>query len=308
LIRSSSHRWPNDQIQNATLLKVKKEIMQTKIIVMNSLHMLGLAMLAALLLPAAAAAQSAPPAWESGKWEYAATIYGWVPTIDGKLNYAGDSRTSDIHVNEGNVLSHLKMAFQGALDVHNGRWGIFNDLVYVDLGGSKSRSREFSVEGIPIPGTANADLNLDFKGLVWTVAGEYRVVSDPAWTVDLLAGARMLQVKPTLNYSITGDLGPVVLPGRNGSKQVNETAWDGIVGVKGRYAFADDHKWFVPFYLDVGTGQTQLTWEGATGVGYAFSWGEVSAMYRYMDWNAQSGKPLENLNMGGAQVAVTFRW
>jgi hypothetical protein len=51
-----------------------------------------------------------------------------------------------------------------------------------------------------------------------------------------------------------------------------------------------------------------LTWEGATGVGYAFSWGEVSAMYRYMDWNAQSGKPLENLNMGGAQVAVTFRW
>lgn len=65
--------------------------MQSKIIVMNRLHMLGLAMLAALLLPAAAAAQSAPPAWESGKWEYAATIYGWVPTIDGKVNYAGDS-------------------------------------------------------------------------------------------------------------------------------------------------------------------------------------------------------------------------
>jgi hypothetical protein len=43
------------------------KIMQTKIIVMNRLHMLGLAMLAALLLPAAAAAQSAPPAWESGK-------------------------------------------------------------------------------------------------------------------------------------------------------------------------------------------------------------------------------------------------
>ena len=88
-----------------------------------------LCLAAGALLPASATAQSTQPAWESGKWQFAATIYGWVPTIDGKVNYAGDSRTSDIHVNEANVLSHLKMTFQGALDVHNGRWGVFNDLV-----------------------------------------------------------------------------------------------------------------------------------------------------------------------------------
>ena len=263
---------------------------------------------AGALVPAPALAQSTQSSWDSGKWEFAATIYGWVPTIDGKVNYAGDSRNSDIHVNEGNVLSHLKMTFQGALDAHNGRWGIFNDLVYVDLGGSKSQTRNFSVGGIGIPSTATTDLSLDFKGLVWTVAGEYRVASDPAWTVDLLAGARLLQVKPTLGYSITGDLGPISLPGRNGTKQVDESLWDGVVGIKGRYAFGDDRKWFVPFYLDVGTGQTQLTWQGAAGVGYAFHWGEVVAMYRYLDWNAKSGKPIEDLNLGGAMIGVTFRW
>ena len=31
-------------------------------------------------------------------------------------------------------------------------------------------------------------------------------------------------------------LGPVVLPSRSGSKSINENLWDGIVGVKGRYA------------------------------------------------------------------------
>jgi hypothetical protein len=82
---------------------------------------------------------------------------------------------------------------------------------------------------------------------------------------DLLGGARLLKMKPTLGYSITGDLGPIVLPGRNGSKQVNESIWDGIIGVKGRYAFGDDNKWFVPFYLDVGTGQSQLTWQISGG-------------------------------------------
>lgn len=262
----------------------------------------------ATLVPATSLAQTTPSDWDSGKWQFTGTIYGWVPTIDGKVNYAGDTRSSDLHLSMHDVLSNLKMTFQGALDVHNGRWGIYNDLVYVDLGGVKSRTRDFSIGNIGIPATAAADLSLDLKALVWTVAGEYQVASDPAWTVDLLAGARLLQIKPTLGYSINGDLGPIALPGRSGSKQVDESLWDGIVGVKGRYAFGDERKWFMPFYLDVGTGQTQLTWQGAAGIGYAYHWGEVVAMYRYLDWNAKSGDPIENLNLGGPMIGVTFRW
>ncbi len=266
-----------------------------------------LACCAGVLVPNAAAAQS-PAGDESGKWQFTASIYGWVPTIDGKVNYAGDTRSSDIHVSMSDVLSHLKMTFQGSLDAHNGRWGIFNDLVYVNLGGAKSKTRDFSIGNIGLPASATADLSLDLKALVWTVAGEYRIASDPAWTVDLLGGARLLRLKPTLGYSITGDLGPIGLPGRDGSKQVDERLWDGIVGVKGRYTLGERREWFVPFYLDVGTGQTQLTWQGAAGVGYAFRWGEVVALYRYLDWNAKSGKPIEDLNMGGPQLGVTFRW
>jgi len=200
------------------------------------------------------------------------------------------------------------MTFMGALDAHNGSWGIFNDVLYVDLGGSKSQTHDFSIGNIGLPASATADLSLDLKATVWTVAGEYRLASDPAWTVDLLAGARLLDLEPTLGYSINGDLGPVVLSGRSGSKEVSQSVWDAIVGVKGRYAFGDESKWFVPFYLDVGTGQTQLTWQGAAGVGYAYHWGEVVALYRYLDWNAQSGKPIEKLNLGGPMIGVTFRW
>ena len=273
-----------------------------------SRRLLVLCLAAGAFAPMAALAQSAPSDWDSGKWQFTGTIYGWVPTIDGKVNYAGDTRSSDLHLSMHDVLSNLKMTFQGALDVHNGRWGIYNDVVYVDLGGVKSQTRDFSIGNIGIPATATADLNVDFKATVWTVAAEYRVASDPAWTVDLLAGARLLDVKPTLGYSINGDLGPIALPGRSGSKQVSESLWDGVVGVKGRYTFVDERKWFVPFYLDVGTGQTKLTWQGAAGVGYVFNWGEVVALYRYLDYENKSGKQIENLNMGGPMVGVTFRW
>ncbi len=259
-------------------------------------------------LSATASAQSPQPAWESGKWHYTASMYGWVPEINGKINFPDDKGSTDLHVSMSDVLNHLKMTFMGTFDAHNGRWGVFTDFIYVDLGGSKSQTKDFSVGGIGIPATATTDTSLDFKAIVWTVAGEYRVASDPAWTVDLLGGARLLQAKPTLGYSISGDLGPIAIPGRDGSKSVNESYWDGIVGVKGRYAFGDRHQWFAPFYADVGTGQTDLTWQVAGGLGYRYSWGSVVALYRYLDWNAKSGKPVADINMGGPQIGVVFQW
>ena len=266
---------------------------------------------AVVVCVAAGAFLSVPAAAQSGqadRWLVTATIYGWVPKIDGTVNFPGDKGSTGIYASMDDVLNHLKMTFQGTLDAHNGRWGMFTDIVYVDLGGIKSREREFSIGNVGIPASVTKELSLDIKALVWTVAGEYRVVSDPAWTVDLLGGARMLQMKPTLGYSITGDLGPIVIPGRSGSKQVDETVWDGIVGVKGRYTFGDDRKWFAPFYLDVGTGQTQLTWQIAGGIGYSYSWGSVFGVWRYLDYNFQSGKALENINMNGPMLGVAFTW
>jgi len=260
------------------------------------------------LFPGPAAAQGAPSSTDANSWQFTATLYGWVPIIDGKVNFPGDKGSTNIHVNGANVISHLKMTFQGSLDANNGRWGIFNDLVYVDVGGVKSQSRDLVIGDVGIPATATADLSLDLKSLIWTVAGEYRVVSDPIWTVDLLGGARLLRMKPTLAYAITGDLGAVAIPGRNGVKQVNEGVWDGIVGVKGRYTFGDDGKWFVPFYLDVGTGQSQLTWQISGGIGYSYRWGSAFATWRYLDYKFGSGKALDNVSMSGPMLAVALRW
>jgi hypothetical protein len=265
---------------------------------------------AGALLPASAAAQYAQPGWESANanWQFNALLYGYLPTIGGKLSVPVQTGGSNINVDANTIIDNLKMAFMGTLDVHYGRWGAFTDVLYLNVSGSKSQTRDFSIGNIGLPVSTTADLSLDLKGTIWTIAGEYRAISDPAWNVDVLAGARMFGIKPTLGWSINGDLGPIAAPGRSGSKDISDTVWDGIVGVKGRYAFGDERRWFVPFYADIGTGESDLTWQVAGGVGYAFKWGEIFGMWRYLDYNFKSGKQLQDMNFNGPMLGLGFRW
>ena len=179
---------------------------------------------------------------------------------------------------------------------------MFTDVLYLNVAGSKSQTRDFNIGHEGIPASTTADLNLDLKGIVWTIAGEYRVASDSTWTVDALAGARMLGVKPTLDWSFQGDIGPIPESGRSGSKEIKSNLWDGILGVKGRFAISDDRRWNIPFYFDVGTGQTQLTWQAAAGVSYSYNWGDVIALWRYLGWNNSSSKQIESLNFNGPMI------
>ncbi|MBK9673883.1 MAG: hypothetical protein IPO82_01150 [Betaproteobacteria bacterium] len=260
------------------------------------------------LLPAPATAQSTPYPSAGEKWQFAATIYGYLPSIGGKLSVPVDSASTGLSVSADQIIDSLKMTFMGTLDAHNGRWGAFTDVLYLDVGGNKSQTRDFSVGGSGLPASTTADVNLDLKGTVWTIAGEYRVISDPAMKMDILAGARYFGIKPTLGWSIQGDLGPIPEPGRSGSKEIDETVWDGIVGVKGAYAFGADRRWSVPFYFDIGTGQSDLTWQAAAGVAYSYHWGDLVAMWRYVDYNFKSDKNLQDMNFNGPMFGATFRW
>jgi hypothetical protein len=142
-----------------------------------------------------------------------------------------------------------------------------------------------------------------------TGAGEYRVAADPAWTVDLLAGARWFDLSEKLSYSLSGSIGPIDPAARSGSVDLGQSVLDAIIGVKGRYAFGANREWSVPFYLDVGTGQSKSTFQAAAGLAYAFKWGEVTAMWRYLGYQLKDSKAgFEEIHFSGPLVGVAFRW
>ena len=255
----------------------------------------------AALVPAAASAQT------TDKWEYGAIIYGWLPSIGGKTTFPAGTG-SDIHISDQDLIDHLKFAFMGSFEARKNEWGVFTDVIYLSVGSGKSQTRDVTVGGLPLPGGVTADLNYNLKGTLWTIAGEYRAATTPTANVDVLAGARLVDVKQSLGWTFSTDLPIDHNPGRTGSKDADVSKWDAIVGAKGRIAISDDRTWFVPWYADIGTGQTDLTWQVLGGVGYAFKWGDVIAVWRYLDYNFKSGSPVEKLNFNGPAIGVAFHW
>ena len=86
----------------------------------------------------------------------------------------------------------------------------------------------------------------------------------------------------------------------------SETLWDGIVGVKGRIALTDT--WYSPYYLDVGTGDSSLTWQVMAGVGYAFDWGDLTLTYRHLSYDQSGDKLIQNLSFSGPAMGMNFRF
>lgn len=169
-------------------------------------------------------------------------------------------------------------------------------MIYLDLSSSDSKSatlRNGSTRTL-------LDAKLDMRGWIWTLAGAYRAWSAGGTHVDLFGGARLLTLD--LDLKLTG--GGPRQRSRSPSRSVD--LWDGIVGAKGRVAL--QNAWFVPYYLDVGTGDSDLTWQAAAGLGYAFDWGEITLMYRHLAYDQSAGKPLQNVAFSGGMLGVGFRF
>jgi hypothetical protein len=147
-------------------------------------------------------------------------------------------------------------------------FGAVTDVMCLNLGGSKSATRDLAIGGAQLPAGITANASLDIEGWVWTLAGTYRALSTPQASFDTFAGARLLSLKEKLNWAFSGNVGPFVGPGRQGSSQESLDNWDGIVGIKGRLNLSAGQGWFVPYYVDVGTGASHFTWQAIAGIGY----------------------------------------
>jgi hypothetical protein len=240
------------------------------------------------------------------QWTFTALLYGYVPKISGSTTFRTGT-TANIGVDPSNYLHNLNGAFMGALQAEKGSWVLFTDLVYADVNGSKSRTQDFSLGSLPIPVGLTLDANLKLTSTLWTLAGGYRFVATPQATLDLFGGARYLALKETLGYNLSADIGPIVGPLRQGSSSFSVNNWDGIVGAKGRIRLGDSREWFLPYYADVGTGQSKYTYQAYAGLGYTFSWGELIGVWRYISYKLSDSAGSE-LRLNGPAIGVAFHW
>lgn len=241
-------------------------------------------------------------------WEFGLSIYGWFPDLSGSTVFpAGSGEDSGFEVPVDSILDTFQFAFLGSFDARKGNVGLFTDAVYMDLGNTNKTINEGTIGGTDIPFDAEVHTGFDMKSLVWTTAGYFRVVDEQEKTFDILAGVRYTDIEQSLDWSFSGNIDDIPLPGREGDVKISADYWDAIIGMRGRFALGDGG-WYLPYYADVGAGGTDLTWQVAGGIGYSFSWGELAAVWRHLSYDLPSDKPIKDLEMSGPEMGVVFRW
>lgn len=263
----------------------------------------------------------APGAWAqvpADRWTFSLTPYLWLPSLDADLRYgppAAGGSAPRVKVNAEDILNALDFAFMISADARKGRWSIGTDFVYVSFSTDKSgiQSVDFNPGSGPIPVT-NITLNLgtevEFKGSIWTLFGGYSLLHEPRATLDFIGGFRYADLEFTTNWqlgaTVTGPPGTAAFA-RTGSVSQSVGIWDAIVGVRGRFKLGDSN-WHVPYYLDVGAGDSKLTWQGVAGISYSFKWGDIGLVYRYLSYEQGGNKLIEDLTLKGPALGATFRF
>ena len=180
--------------------------------------------------------------------------------------------------------------------------------MHLDFDASKSGTREFGIAGAEIPSTVSADLDLGLNGWLWSLIGSHSILQSEQLSMSVIAGARMLDLDETLDYQLNGDISSLPLPGRTGSARAKQTQWDAIAGVKGRASIAADGRWYVPYYVDLGAGDSNFTWQTMVGLGYSFGSVDILGAWRYVDYDLGDSKPIESIEFNGPALGVTFRF
>ena len=239
----------------------------------------------ALLTPSLASA--AEPKDHNG-WNYRFTAYLWGANLTANLP-GQDSSPVPFY----KLLDDLKMGFMGDFEARKDKWSFSVDMIYLDVQDSVS-------EGITLPGEGPVTLDVygDLKGLVTTPSVGYAIVDSDKARVELLGGLRYLDL--SLKARLTAD--DMVLL----DDKVSRSDWDGVIGARAT-VFLND-KWFMPLYGDVGTGDSDLTWQLGVGIGYKFNKVNVTAAYRYLryEFDSSSDAILDNMTMKGPALGISF--
>jgi len=116
---------------------------------------------------------------------YQLTVYGWFPAVGGTTSFASGTE-SHFNVSADNIIDSLNFAFMGTFGVKKGVWGLWTDLMYSDIASSKNETRDFTVGHESRPASASANLSLDVKTWVWSLAGTYELGKSKSYTADFL--------------------------------------------------------------------------------------------------------------------------
>lgn len=208
------------------------------------------------------------------------TLYAWGAGITGTAAINGQtlpSAPTEVDVDE--IIDKLEMAFMGHYEGMGDLWGFGADYTYIGLGDTN---------------------DLGVTGDIDATIAEAFAIYRPNDVFDLLAGVRYTG----LDMLVSG-------PGGVGEAEGDRSLTDFYVG--GRLFAPLSDTWTGALRADVGTGDSDLTWNVVAAVDWQPSDGfSVVGGYRWLDYNVDKDDALVSkeldLTFDGPFLGVTFHW
>ena len=227
---------------------------------------------------------------ESSAWEQSLAIYGWLPSLDGTLKYqlpGGSEKESDF-----SAIDNLDAVFMAAYEVRKDKWSFLVDMIYLGMSGGETVS------------TGPLATVFEEEFTAWLVSGYagYNLIDNGNATLDFIGGIRYFSLDVDASITLEGPLGKDPSISLSPSFEV----YDAVVGVKGKYDINEN--WYIPYLFDIGAGDTDLTWQAQASIGYRFDWGDVLATYRYIHYEKDDLRLIEDFDLYGPKVGVVFHF
>jgi hypothetical protein len=214
------------------------------------------------------------------EWEYGVELYALAADVE-----ATSSAGQDISAGFDDILDDLEFAVFGSFAAKRDKLTLFANLFYVD---TESRERQTL-------GPIKAELTADVTNMVSTVGAGWDLIDSGNTTLSVVGGARYLSMDTDLKLRLQ-PLGTV-------KESESGSNWDGVVGIRGKTGLSD--RWYLTYYVDVGAGESDLTWQASVGINYRFEALDVTLGYQHLEWEFDD-QLLDDLEISGPALGVKF--
>ena len=227
--------------------------------------------------------------------ENTAAFYFWGTDVGGN-SISG----SEIEVDFSDIRDNLEAGFMGSFGTRRNGWSLFADVNYFNLAAKETADLSIPVGPVLVPVTTSTEL--DQTGWTLHFGGGYELFSADKSRLDVVGGVRYMDLDTEIFLELAS-LGP----GQSRTISDSTTAWDAFIGLRGRAALGE--RWYLPYYLDIGAGESSFTWQAALGLTFQASmrW-EVALLYRHLEWDLDTSRIIDEISYSGPMLGAAYRW
>jgi hypothetical protein len=209
-------------------------------------------------------------------WEFAFIINGWLPWVE-----ITTARGREVDIGLDDIVDAVDMFAEFGVEARKGKWALTADVLYGKV--------TFRPSGPIID-------RIDLKEWIVTPKISYRVAEGDWGHLNVTGGVRYTNLKvDVLGNRIFGGVF---------DENASGVLWDGLVGINGEYNISE--RWYMPFTVDVGAGDSDFVSDLDAGIGYRFKYADVILAFRYAYYDFGSSAPLQDETIYGPILKARF--